>query len=444
MKEKIRPIPKYIEKRIRALDKERCPKQQGLRFYAYLTTIKKELVKITVAMRNKGKKVQLIKQVAVHGVYSDKCLVRDLEYCYLGVYAYRVGWYDEGIKYRFGIRPYYNDGIWYPVNFKYYNPYAEVVNLNLALKYFPYSAVDILDPVCPITYLRRYIKYPQAEYLIKAGLGKFVRSKMILELTGKDKKFCKWLIANKQALANNPYYVQVIIRSYKTGKSLDELQAYAEAVIILKKQKNLTALRTAFKKDLDRLIDYVAIQKTGVTTYYDYFKACTYLGLDMSIPKNRYPHDFKRWHDIRIDEYATAKAIADEQKRKELYEKFKVIAEKYLPLQRNLHEAFIVVIAKSPAELIKEGDTLHHCVGRMNYDQRMIREESLIFFIRNAAEPDIPFVTVEYSLSSKKVLQCYGEHDHKPNDSVLEFVNKKWLPFANRQLNKIIKTAQAA
>ena len=442
MKDKdIKPIPKNIEKHIRELDKLRCPEQKGLRFYAYLTTINKELVKITVAMRNKNKKEQLIKQVAVHGVYSDKCLVRDLEYCYLGIYAYRVGWYDEGIKYCYGIRPYYNDGIWYSVNFKYYNPYAEIVNINLALKYFPYSEVDILKPVCPITYLRKYIKYPQAEYLIKAGLGKFVRSKMILERIGKDKKFCKWLIANRQALSDNPYYIDVIIRSYKTGKSLDELQAYAEAVIILKRQRNLPRLQQAFRKDLDQLLNYVSIQKTGVTTYNDYYTACTYLGLDMTIPKNRYPHDFKRWHDIRIDEYRTAKALEDAEKRKELYAQFAIVAEKYLPLQRNLHDTYIVVIARSPAELIKEGDTLHHCVGRMNYDQRMIREESLIFFIRTADEPNKPFVTVEYSLATKKVLQCYGDHDSKPSQDVLEFVNNKWLPFANRKLNKIVAVA---
>ena len=437
----IKPIPKNIEKRIRELDKTRCPEQKGLRFYAYLTTVNKELVKITVAMRNKSKKEQLIKQVAVHGVYSDKCLVRDLEYCYLGIYAYRVGWYDEGIKYRYGLRPSYNDGKWYSVDFKYYNPYAEVVNINFALKYFPYSAVDILNPVCAITYLRKYMKYPQAEYLIKAGLGKFVRSKMILELIGKDKKFCKWLLTNRQVLSENPYYIDVVIRSYKTGKSLDELQAYAEAVIILKRQRNLPRLQRAFSNDLDQLLKYVSIQKTGVTTYNDYYTACTYLGLDMTIPKNRYPHDFKRWHDIRIDEYRTAKALEDAEKRKELYAQFAIVAEKYLPLQRNLHDTYIVVIARSPAELIKESDILHHCVGRMNYDQRMIREESLIFFIRTADEPNKPFVTVEYSLATQKVLQCYGDHNSIPSQDVLEFVNNKWLPFANRKLKKVVAAA---
>lgn len=261
----IKPIPKYLEKRILQLDKKICTKQSGLRFYSYLTTVHKELIKITVAVRNKGKKTRLIKQVAVHGLDTDYCLVRDLEYCYLGIYAYKVGWYDEGVKYRYGRRPNYNDGKWYSAPFKYYNPYAPVVNTELALKLFPYSALDYFTPVCTIVYLRRYRKYPQAEYLIKSGLEKLVRSKMILELIGKDKKFCKWLMANKKMLSNNPYYIDVVIRSYKTRKPLDELQAHKEAVIILKRHKNFPALQKAFKNDLDQLIDYISAHKTGVT-----------------------------------------------------------------------------------------------------------------------------------------------------------------------------------
>lgn len=140
---------------------------------------------------------------------------------------------------------------------------------------------------------------------------------------------------------------------------------------------------------------------------------------------------------MRIDQYHTAKAMKDAEERKELYAKFASVAEKYLPLQKNDKNAFIVLIAHSPQDLIREGDILHHCVGRMNYDQKFAREESLIFFVRNATAPDIPFVTLEYSLTSKKILQCYGEHDHRPSDNVLEFVNKKWLPFANKQLKKI-------
>lgn len=182
----IRPIPKKIEKRILDYDAKRTD-YRGLRFYSYLTTIQKELVKITVAVRNKSKKVRHIKQVAIHGVYSDKCLVRDMEYSFMG--NYRVGWYDEGIKYPYNIRPFYNDGKWYPVDIKYYNPWTHTINPQFALSLprFRYSAVDIQNPSCIITYLRTYLKYPQAEYLVKAGLGKYVGSTMILKKIGSDK-----------------------------------------------------------------------------------------------------------------------------------------------------------------------------------------------------------------------------------------------------------------
>ena len=184
-------------------------------------------------------------------------------------------------------------------------------------------------------------------------------------------------------------------------------------------------------------MEYITTQNTNLSSYSDYLRACEYLGLDMTLPKNLLPHDFKRWHDMRIDQYRTAKALKDAEERKELYAKFDAIAEKYLPLQKNGKDAFVVIIARSPQDLIREGDILHHCVGRMNYDQRFIREKSLIFFVRNVETPDTPFVTVEYSIKNKKVLQCYGDRDSKPSDNVLEFVNKKWLPFANRQLKKI-------
>lgn len=74
----------------------------------------------------------------------------------------------------------------------------------------------------------------------------------------------------------------------------------------------------------------------------------------------------------------------------------------------------------------------------MNYDQKFVREESLIFFIRTKEAPNTPLVTVEYSPSRKKILQCYGKKDSTPNDTILEFVNKKWLPFANRQLKNLL------
>ena len=433
----IRPIPKRIENRILSYDAKHGD-NKGLRFYAYLTTIQKELVKITVAVRNKGKRTRLIKQVAIHGVYSDKCLVRDIEYNYMG--GYRVGWFAEGVKYPCNIPPYYNDGKWYTVEYKYFNPWAPVINPKFAtsLKEFRYSAVNIQDPPCIITYLCTYLKYPQVEYLVKAGLGKYADSTMILKKIGEDKAFRKWLMVHREELAEHYYYIDVILRAYKTGNSLDALQTCREAKIKLSHDQHLKPICELFKgAERERFFDYISKQNTNANTYLDYLKACQYLGLDMSEEKNRFPHDFKRWHDIRIDQYATAQAEADRKAKQELYEQFARIAEKYLPLEHDKRSAFVCIIARSPADLIREGELLDHCVGRMNYDQRFIREESLIFFVRAKEQPGTPLVTLEYSLRNHKVLQCYGEHDHKPSEDILHYVNRVWLPYANRTIKKL-------
>ncbi len=196
-------------------------------------------------------------------------------------------------------------------------------------------------------------------------------------------------------------------------------------------------VKALVKNELGKFLDYIEKQNTNFYSYRDYLNACLYLGLDMNEEKNRYPHDFKRWHDIRIDEYRSAKALKDEQERKEFYDKFAAVANKYLSLEYDKKSVYMSIIAKNPSELITEGDALHHCVGRMNYDQKFAREESLIFFIRMKEKPEVPFVTIEYSPSKRRVLQCYGDHDTKPDDGVIEFVHKKWLPYANRKLKQL-------
>lgn len=77
--------------------------------------MKGELVKITVACKNyKGQ--WFCKQVAVHGIHSENCLVRDMERTMMG---YSVGWYVEGLATR---RKGYEDGKWYSAQNNYYDP----------------------------------------------------------------------------------------------------------------------------------------------------------------------------------------------------------------------------------------------------------------------------------------------------------------------------------
>ena len=432
----IRPIPKYILNKIRKADNKNCPSPDGhVRCYAYLTTWKNELVKVTVAVKHRYKK-WYCKQVAVHGLNSEKCFVKDMEYCYCASMGFRFGWYEEGLQ---KYENWYERG-WCWADDKYYDPYAELINPSLIdrLPEFKYSAYQLYEGYNIFKYLRLYRQYPQLELLMKLGFTRIALSTAILKLCGKDKAFCKWLIRNKEQILNSYCYIDVIIRAYRTGKDIKSLQAHRQAKLALRTDNHKDEIKELFKgKDLERFFDYIAKHNTNISSYCDYIKACKYLGLDLTQEKNLLPHDFKRWHDIRTDAYATKKALEDKEKRKELYEKFAEIAQKYIPLEHAKKSAFICIIAKSPTDLIKEGEILHYCVGRMNYDQKFIKEESLIFFVRNKDNPDVPLVTLEYSVKNKKILQCYGDHDTKPSESILHYVNKIWLPYARKTIKQI-------
>ena len=431
--EKIKPIPKYIIERIKKEDKQYRNYGSGFtRFYTYLTKNDGELVKVTVAVKNHYKK-WYCKQIAVHGVHSDKCFIKDVVFYYIS--GYHVGWFEEGLQ---KVEKWYESVEWGWQEDRLFDPYAPVVNREY-LKKFPeykHSAIELYQGEDLFRYLRLYEQYPQIEYVMKAGLSNIAFSKQVLRKIGKDKGFCKWLMKKRREMIYRNYYVEVILRAYKTGKPLDYLQAFHKRKLDLIHDRSLKPVHDLFRSDLEMFFSYMEKQNISADLYLDYLRACQYLGLDMTEDKNRYPHDFKRWHDIRIDEYATAKAMKDKQERKELYDQFAAVAEKYLAMQ-NIKDGYAIIIARSPAELMKEGSALSHCVGSMGYDRKFIREESLIFFVRNTNDIEKPFVTMEYSIKSKKILQCYAEKNTKPDEKVLDFINKKWLPYANKQIKKI-------
>ena len=434
----IRRIPKYMVDKIKAYDTSVYPEQNGyVRFYAYMAKNCGELVKITVAVKNYYKK-WYCKQVAVHGIHSHKCFVKDIRQTMMG--GWSVGWYAEGLSQR---QQWYEDGMWGWQYDRYLDPYAPILNIDyvLAMPEYKYSMVDkwLVNESRIFKYLRLYERYPQMEYLMKANLKCLTTSKLILKRTSTDMAFCKWLLKHKNEITDN-CYIAAIIRAYKKGTSV-EYEQRREKILVVNRTGQYKDFKQQFNGNFTELCDYVLKKETSIENYKDYFKACVALGLDMSIPKNRYPHDFMRWHDIRIDEYNSKKAELDAVKRKELYAKFGAVAEKYIRLQNCEDDGYCIFIAKSPAELMREGELLDHCVGRMGYDQKMVREQSLIFFVRHIAEPNKPFVTLEYSPTKKCVLQCYGHHDSKPNSEVSSFVNDVWLPFANKQLRKIQKAA---
>ena len=77
-------------------------------------------------------------------------------------------------------------------------------------------------------------------------------------------------------------------------------------------------------------------------------------------------------------------------------------------------EKWCIRPAASAGEIVDEGRILHHCVGGDNYLRGHAKGESWICFLRDVANPAIPWITVEFD--GTKVRQWFAAHDTKPHD----------------------------
>ncbi len=443
---KIKPIPKYMEKRIKQYDLKSYPEQNSVRrFYAYLAENGGELVKITVAVKNhKGK--WYCKQVAVHGVRSKVCFYKDMVFNYIS--GYSVCWFDAGIS---AAPKWYATYGWCVTEDKLFDPFAPVVNTEYLARYpeYKYSAAEQYTGVDILRYLRLYQKYPQqVETLTKLGFPFLAVRPTVLSKVKKDRGFLRWLVRNKDERLKN-YGIPTLLRAYKTGEPLATVQRKEYRERSFRLGYGMKPLVAFFKgKALERLFRYFDEYSVPMYSYCDYFKACRHLGLDMNDTKNCFPRDFKRWHDTRIEQSEALlreeRERADSERRAALEKEqadicrlFPQVAERFRGLQDITNTDYAVLIASTPSDLIREGVALSHCVGAFHYRRKFAHAETLIFFVRHANAPEVPFVTLEYSISRHCVLQCYGHNDSRPDDSVLHYINDVWLPFANSQIKKI-------
>lgn len=164
-----------------------------------------------------------------------------------------------------------------------------------------------------------------------------------------------------------------------------------------------------------------------LTTLRDYLKMCS----DMGVAFEKYPQNIKHYHDRLVDRY---KLFKQESKNKELtasineykdllkfVPKFKTKSTKNKEVIEK--EVFIMKTPESVVDLVREGENLHHCVG--SYTDRIIKGNSLIFFLRRIANPDQSLVTVELS-KNYSLIQAKARNNSSPSREAHRFI-KDWL-----------------
>lgn len=386
------------------------------RVFAYKRPKNKDLLITEVLRRVSGSKTYLMKNLYYTGLggYQAAFKMKTVRKTYYGYY-YNYNYFEED-----------NFDKWYEENADYYKLGYDIINPELLLetkfKYCNFAGQEYL-----MDYLNTYIEYPNLELLSKLGIKP---SKTLLQKAIKDKQFCKYLSQHKEDV--NKYGSAATLMAYKNNMQICE--AYHNINVRRELGKNIPEVRDT-NIDRVKLSRYLMSNNIHFSLYDDYLGAIKYLNLDLDDTKNTYPNDFMRIHDLRIQEYDAAVERDNLKKQRTLNSRFKKVSNEYSIL--NFDGEYLIMIAKDIKDLMREGQVLHHCVGKMGYDKKMADKKSLILFVRQKESPDNPFVTMEYSLEQKKILQIHGEHNSKPSDNVLNFINNDWLNYAKKQLKLV-------
>lgn len=298
-----------------------------------------------------------------------------------------------------------------------------------------------------INYAERYMQYKQLEILVKTGF-----TKVVDELVNYH---CGWI--SDENATNLADFLGIYP---ERAKLLQSEQGDTELLRVLQRERiaqahysdeELEAYRIFQNYNLSTLLEHMSIIKlkhyiekiTGVDIgarmctnahawvmqqlrrYGDYIYMRQQLGYDLTNTIYLFPKDLKAEHDKLVLE--VNKVEADKRKQ-EVNDRFPDIKKHYRRIRNRYYyenDEYIIRPARSAAEIVDEGRTLHHCVGGDSYLTKHNTGKSYILFLRFKIDEDAPYVTIE--IDGTKILQWYGAYDKKPDKENIDNLLKEYV-----------------
>ena len=283
-----------------------------------------------------------------------------------------------------------------------------------------------------VKYAICFARYPVFEFLYKSGYYNVIQAKISGYGNGKAKDAISW---QKNKL-KECFKIPLGYLKFKEPEeltlhniySMNQMYAehFSEQEIKIACASDISLHTLSFLKkyvSVAKLYNYAEKQQaisdetfSGIIGIYrDYINDCVELKLDLKSKSVLFPRDVVKAHnDMIIEKKAkeNAKYIDGMKKAAKKMKKFSFSK-----------DGLIIRPAKSPEELILEGNTLHHCVG--GYAGRVASGDTAIFFVREADNADKPFYTLEYC--DKHIVQCrtYNNRSYDTDKRVEAFV-KEW------------------
>lgn len=293
-----------------------------------------------------------------------------------------------------------------------------------------------------VKYFALYAKYPCVEYITKMGFCHIIQDKIrggrtlgVLNYRGSTMEKVLRMKLNKQDVKDlqeyqckiTAHYLQVwqLVKKDGSKLSLKEIMEKAEGIdagplIAINKYVRVEKALAYISKQKESAKEY--LWNYGFSSYADYIHDCELLELDLTDKRVLFPRDLYRAHQNTIKQAKIKEDVLLSQKMKNRQEMLK---KKF-----GYHgKTFLIRPASTSGELIAEGKALSHCVG--TYAEKHANGKTNICFIRQIAEPDKPFYTMEIS-NAGKIVQVRGKNNCAPPEEVKRFIKR----FENEKLTK--------
>lgn len=280
---------------------------------------------------------------------------------------------------------------------------------------------------------------PAAEYLFKMGLPRLASELQKFRFVPSDTNFVDLFGVGKEYI---PMFREMnvslrevqIIKAANCWVTKEMLMRWRR--LKLEPWKDGDVKRILDKVSFVRFLNYVEKQKavigqTGnncVQLWVDYLNMCAGLGVDTSDKSVQTPKNIKTAHDQLVEEYeqvrARERAKEDMERAARLQKEYAMATSEiysYRTMAGYEKDGLLIVLPTDVADLVREGASLGHCVGRGGYAEKTIRGESCIVFVREREEPDKPFYTMEYDLHEKRIRQLYGKGNRAATPAVKKF-----------------------
>lgn len=288
---------------------------------------------------------------------------------------------------------------------------------------YDYITGATLDPI-PFAYIKLWKKHPSVENLVKSKWRSVLESAIWRESREKNFQYnSKYAVelAEFDFQERSPHKILGISKSEfrnDYGWSCQEFTAYRHHQFYVNELsiaeydgylstydptmlEALDVLSEGYNIPYRRMLNYLS--KKGLNRKHDAIFYADYiemLGTGEHTDIELFPRNLTQAHD------RLAQQIESEKKSK-LMKEFAELAEKYSKLSWN-DGNLCIRIAQSEQELIDEGKTLHHCVGR--YGNKHVKQTDCIFFVRRYRRPERSYYTLDINMTEAvpRKVQLHG------------------------------------